>query len=97
MQILRFVRRARDLGFPMEKVAELLALWRDRERASADVKHLASAQIEALETRIREMQEMKAALQHLVHACVGDQRSDCPILDDLGGRAGATKCATRAN
>lgn len=85
VQILRFVRRARDLGFPMEKVADLLALWRDRSRASADVKQLAQAQVEALDTRIREMQEMKATLQHLVRSCAGDQRPDCPILDDLGG------------
>jgi Cu(I)-responsive transcriptional regulator len=85
VQILRFVRRARDLGFPMEKVADLLALWRDRSRASADVKHLAEAQVQALDARIREMQEMKATLQHLVHSCAGDQRPDCPILDDLGG------------
>jgi Cu(I)-responsive transcriptional regulator len=86
VQILRFVRRARDLGFPMEKVADLLALWRDRSRASADVKHLAQAQVEALELRIREMQEMKATLQHLVHSCAGNDRPDCPILDDLGGK-----------
>ena len=85
VQILRFVRRARDLGFPMEKVADLLALWRDRSRASADVKQLAEAQVEALDARIREMQDMKATLQHLVHSCAGDQRPDCPILDDLGG------------
>jgi Cu(I)-responsive transcriptional regulator len=86
VQILRFVRRARDLGFPMEKVADLLALWRDRSRASADVKHLAEAQVQALEARIREMQAMQATLQHLVHACAGDDRPDCPILDDLGGQ-----------
>ncbi len=85
VQILRFVRRARNLGFPMEKVADLLALWRDRSRASADVKQLAEAQVEALDARIREMQDMKATLQHLVHSCAGDQRPDCPILDDLGG------------
>ena len=94
VQVLRFVRRARDLGFPMEKVANLLALWRDRERASGDVKHLAEAQIQALEARIREMQEMKAALEHLVHSCAGDDRPDCPILDDLGGQVAATHCAT---
>ncbi|MFN3578464.1 MAG: Cu(I)-responsive transcriptional regulator [Tabrizicola sp.] len=87
VQILRFVRRARDLGFPMEKVAELLALWRDRDRASADVRHLAEAQIAALDRRIREMQEMRATLSHLVQACAGDDRPDCPILDDLGGQA----------
>lgn len=97
VQILRFVRRARDLGFPMEKVADLLALWRDRSRASADVKHLAEAQIQALEARIREMQEMKASLEHLVHACAGDDRPDCPILDDLGGLAPVTHCATKPN
>jgi len=85
VQILRFVRRARDLGFPMEKVADLLALWRDRGRASADVRHLARQQIQALELRIREMQDMKATLDHLVHACAGDNRPDCPILADLGG------------
>lgn len=96
VQILRFVRRARDLGFPMEKVADLLALWRDRSRASADVKHLAEAQVQALEARIREMQEMKAVLEHLVHSCAGDDRPDCPILDDLGGRATGSPCAAKA-
>jgi Cu(I)-responsive transcriptional regulator len=85
VQILRFVRRARDLGFPMDKVAELLALWRDRERASSDVKRLAEDQIAALEHRIREMGAMKQTLEHLVHCCAGDTRPDCPILDDLGG------------
>jgi Cu(I)-responsive transcriptional regulator len=94
VQILRFVRRARDLGFPMEKVADLLALWRDRERASADVRRLAEAQVEALEARIREMQEMKASLEHLVHACAGDDRPDCPILDDLGGKESSGHCRT---
>lgn len=97
VQILRFVRRARDLGFPMEKVADLLALWRDRERASSDVKRLAEAQIETLERRIREMQQMKMTLEHLVHSCAGDDRPDCPILDDLGGRVDATHCAAGAN
>lgn len=89
VQILRFVRRARDLGFPMEKVADLLALWRDRDRASADVKRLAEDQIGALDARIREMEAMKATLTHLVHACAGDRRPDCPILEDLGGKAEA--------
>lgn len=84
VQLLRFIRRARDLGFPMDRVAELLALWQDRGRASADVKRLASTQVSALEDRIREMEEMKAALQHLVHACAGDTRPECPILADLG-------------
>jgi MerR family gold-responsive transcriptional activator of gol and ges genes len=87
VQTLRFIRRARDLGFPMEKVADLLALWRDRSRASADVKHLAEAQVAALEARIVEMQAMQASLRHLVHACAGDDRPDCPILTDLEGKA----------
>ena len=86
VQTLRFIRRARDLGFPMEKVADLLALWQDRSRASADVKHLAEAQVAALEARIVEMQAMQATLRHLVHACAGDERPDCPILTDLGGK-----------
>ena len=85
VQILRFVRRARDLGFPMDKVAELLALWRDRERASADVKRLAQDQISALEHRIIEMGAMRETLEHLVRSCAGDTRPDCPILDDFGG------------
>ena len=85
VQTLRFIRRARDLGFPMDKVADLLALWHDRSRASADVKHLAEAQVAALEARIVEMQAMQATLRHLVHACAGDNRPDCPILSDLGG------------
>jgi MerR family gold-responsive transcriptional activator of gol and ges genes len=85
VQILRFVRRARDLGFPMEKVGDLLALWRDRSRASAEVRRLAEDQVAALTARIREMEEMKATLEHLVHACAGDERPDCPILADLGG------------
>lgn len=85
VQILRFVRRARDLGFPMEKVGDLLALWRDRSRASAEVRRLAEDQVATLAARIREMEEMKATLEHLVQACAGDDRPDCPILADLGG------------
>jgi MerR family gold-responsive transcriptional activator of gol and ges genes len=88
VQMLRFIRRARDLGFPMEKVADLLALWRDQSRASADVKRLAEAQVAALEARIAEMQAMQATLTHLIHACAGDARPDCPILEDLGGAQG---------
>jgi DNA-binding transcriptional MerR regulator len=71
----------------MEKVADLLALWHDRARASADVRRLAEAQVAALERRIAEMQAMQATLSHLVHACAGDARPDCPILEDLQGGA----------
>jgi len=85
VQMLRFVRRARDLGFAVEQIAELLALWRDRARHSADVKHLALAQVEGLRRRIREMEDMVATLEHLAHGCNGDHRPDCPILADLEG------------
>lgn len=85
VQMLRFIRRARDLGFPMDRVTALLALWQDRSRASADVKRLALQQVESLQRHIREMEEMAAALQTLADACAGDQHSDCPILADLGG------------
>lgn len=84
VQMLRFIRRARDLGFPVEKITELLALWRDRSRHSADVKRLAQDQIDGLDRKIAEMQAMRDTLQHLADACCGDHRPDCPILADLG-------------
>lgn len=84
VQLLRFIRRSRDLGFPLDRIAGLLALWRDRARHSADVKLLALAQIDDLERKVREMQGMIDTLRHLAEACSGDDRPDCPILDDLG-------------
>ncbi len=84
VQMLRFIRRSRDLGFPVEKIEELLALWRDRSRQSADVKRLALDQIDGLERKINEMQAMMNTLRHLADACCGDHRPDCPILADLG-------------
>ncbi len=90
VQMLRFIRRSRDLGFPVEKIEELLALWRDRSRQSADVKRLAQEQIGGLERKIAEMQAMKDTLQHLADACCGDHRPDCPILADLGNGPGTT-------
>ena len=83
VQLLRFIRRARDLGFSVEKIEELLALWQDRSRQSADVKQIALEQIAGLEVRIREMQAMMDTLRHLADACCGDHRPDCPILADL--------------
>ncbi|TCZ82051.1 Cu(I)-responsive transcriptional regulator [Lysobacter sp. N42] len=80
---LRFVRRARDLGFPIMRIAGLLDLWADRGRASADVRALALAQADALEARIRQMQAMRDTLLALAQRCQGDDRPDCPILDDL--------------
>jgi MerR family gold-responsive transcriptional activator of gol and ges genes len=96
VQMLRFIRRARDLGFPVDRIAELVALWRDRSRHSADVKRLAQDQIDGLEIRIAEMQAMCDTLQHLADACCGDHRPDCPILTDLGkGPAASGQTAAR--
>lgn len=80
---LRFIRRARDLGFTMEGIAELLALWRDRARRSADVKRLALAHVAALRHKIAELEAMAATLSHLAKHCHGDDRPHCPILADL--------------
>ena len=80
---LRFVRRARDVGFSMKEIEGLLALWQDRARASADVKAIALAHVADLERRIEEMRGMAATLSHLARHCHGDDRPDCPILDDL--------------
>ena len=80
---LRFVKRARNLGFSIKEIAALLALWGDRRRSSAKVKALTQKHIGELETRIAEMQAMKAALQHLAHQCKGDERPDCPIIEEL--------------
>jgi MerR family copper efflux transcriptional regulator len=82
---LRFIRRARDLGFGIQEINTLLGLWRNRRRASTDVKRIARAHAEDLQRRIDEMQAMKRTLEHLAHCCQGDARPDCPILDDLAG------------
>ena len=80
---LRFVRRARDLGFSLEETRELIALWRDRSRASADVKKLAMAHIRDLEAKVAELNAMADTLRHLATHCHGDHRPDCPILADF--------------
>jgi Cu(I)-responsive transcriptional regulator len=80
---LRFVKRARNLGFSIEETAELLALWRDKSRASADVKTFAMKHVHNLEAKIAELQAMTRTLRHLASHCHGDTRPDCPILDDL--------------
>ena len=82
---LRFIKRARLLGFPMKQIEQLLGLWNDRQRASAEVKALAEAHAAQLAERIAEMQAMQRTLQSLARHCQGDQRPDCPILDDLAG------------
>ena len=81
---LRFIRRARDLGFPVAEIGKLLALWQDRSRASADVKALATARAEELRRKELEIQAMRRSLEKLARTCHGDGRPDCPILEDLG-------------
>jgi len=82
---LRFIRRARDLGFSMAEIGELLALWQNRRRSSSSVKKIASEHVAALDAKMAEMAAMRKTLQHLVHCCHGDDRPDCPILDELAG------------
>lgn len=80
---LRFIKRARDLGFAMAEIAELVALWQNRRRASASVKRIAQKHVDELNARIEAMQAMQRTLRELLHHCHGDERPDCPILDDL--------------
>lgn len=80
---LRFIRQSRDLGFSIEQIRELLALWQNRKRPSRQVRALAQAHIEELDAKLKELQAMKATLEHLVHCCQGDDRPDCPIIDTL--------------
>jgi Cu(I)-responsive transcriptional regulator len=80
---LRFIGRARDLGFPVEEIRTLLALWQDRDRSSADVKALALARAAELRRKERELHDMRRSLERLAADCHGDNRPDCPILDEL--------------
>ena len=82
---LRFIHRARTLGFSMAEIAELLKLWQNKRRASADVKRIALAHVADLERRIAEMEAMRQTLQQLAHCCQGNSRPDCPILTELAG------------
>lgn len=82
---LRFIRRARGLGFAMDEIGTLLGLWRNQRRASEQVKRLALKHVADLDTKIAELQSMRAALAELAHHCHGDSRPDCPILADLAG------------
>jgi MerR family transcriptional regulator, copper efflux regulator len=82
---LRFIKRARDLGFSMADIGELVGLWHNQQRNSAQVKRIAQRHVEALRLRIGQLQAMERSLQHLTHCCQGDDRPDCPILDDLAG------------
>lgn len=89
---LRFIRRARGLGFSMPEIERLLGLWQDDSRSSAQVKTLAMKHVSELEARISEMQAMADSLRKLAASCHGDDRPDCPILEDLAGHAGHVGC-----
>jgi Cu(I)-responsive transcriptional regulator len=80
---LRFIGRARDLGFGIEDIRQLLALWQDRSRSSADVKALALSRAAELRRKARELDQMRLALEHLATSCHGDERADCPIIQEL--------------
>ena len=88
VHILRFIRRSRDLGFSVKEISQLLTLWHDRNRASADVKVLALSHIAELKSKIARLETMVQTLQHLAYHCHGDQRPDCPILENLAGNEG---------
>lgn len=83
---LGFIRRARDLGFSIEEIRDLLKLWGDRDRSSADVKALAERHLGDLNRKIALLEEMRASLEGLVDACDGDHRPECPIIESLEGR-----------
>lgn len=83
VRVLQFVHRGRALGFSLDQIRDLLALWQDKGRASADVRALARSHIDELNRKIAEMEAMRRTLESLADSCHGDARSDCPILDDL--------------
>ncbi|MFO0993430.1 MAG: Cu(I)-responsive transcriptional regulator [Hyphomicrobiales bacterium] len=82
---LRFVRRARDFGFPVTRIRELLRLWNDRKRPSAEVKRIAEAHVAELDKKIGELTALRDSMKDLAKRCHGDQRPNCPILADLEG------------
>lgn len=84
---LAFLGRARSLGFSIEDCRTLMALYEDKSRASADVKHLATDHLQRIETKIAELEAMRSTLTTLVNSCAGNNRPDCPILSDLSGEA----------
>jgi MerR family copper efflux transcriptional regulator len=85
VETLRFVQRARSLGFSVEEVGSLLALWRDRSRSSAEVKAMAARRAAEIDRKMAELAEMRETLTHLMERCHGDSRPECPILQGLAG------------
>ncbi|NUN06895.1 MAG: Cu(I)-responsive transcriptional regulator [Bdellovibrio sp.] len=86
VHILSFVKRSRNMGFSMKEIKKLVSLWRNKTRASSEVKTLALKHIEEMEKKIQELQEMVKTLRHLSKNCHGDHRPDCPILNDLANQ-----------
>ena len=93
---LRFIRQARDLGFSIHEIGELLSLWHNRKRPSRLVKAMAEVHIQALEQKAQELLAMKSTLEHLVHCCHGDDRPECPILDGLASNEPVAAGRSRA-
>ena len=83
VQVLQFIHRSRELGFSLEQIKTLLTLWQDKQRASKDVREMAKRHIAELDAKIANMQAMRRTLEQLATKCHGDDRPDCPILDDL--------------
>lgn len=94
---LRFIKRARTLGFSVQRIQLLVGLWHDRHRASADVKRIALAHVDELAAKIAELQAMKDTLQELADACDGDHRPDCPILKGLASGNAAVEGNVRSH
>ena len=88
--VLTFIRQSRSMGFSIRQIAQLLTLWADDQRQSREVKALAAQHIAELDRKMQEMAQMKAALERLATGCHGDQRADCPILDELANHAAVT-------
>ena len=93
---LRFIRRSRDLGFTVEQISELLLLWQDRQRSSADVKTVALSHVAVLEAKVAELQAMADTLRALARSCQGNERPDCPIIKDLAEAGGTRHASTRS-
>lgn len=96
VQTLRFIRHARDLGFSLQVIGQLVSLWQDRGRPSREVKALATQHIQELDNKARDLLAMKAALEHLIRRCKGDERPECPILESLACDASGTGPARRS-
>ncbi|MDE1547082.1 Cu(I)-responsive transcriptional regulator [Dechloromonas agitata] len=91
IRTLQFIRRSRDLGFSIEEIRGLVSLWQDKTRPSREVKAVARQHLDFLDRKLEELQSMKNALSHLVDCCHGDERPDCPILDNLAGAGNLTR------